>query len=748
MVPGYYTLEEAAQFLAMEAEELRQIAQKNQIRSFQDRGTLRFRVQDIQELARQRGMASDPDQPLGAPPQTPHRPKSQLFPEPVVESGGQDIFDFSLEVNEDSVDIGREALPGSGARSSGSKKPGSKPKAGSDSDVRLISDQEMNLGSDSDIRLIGQDSNVNVGSSSTRRKSSLPPQAPPPTSPTKPKSALGGPASSGPPSPGKTRSKLVGNSPLPKKSSSNVPLDQDAHFLLKDSDSDVKIVGAGSDEMSMGKTHMGPTDSDIRLEGHAPPSPGSEDAMLLTEEINLDEEIRKQEEAMRQQQQKPQAKVRPKSKMPSQFAAPPPESAASPFELSDDDEATQPPKSSRTPSKAAPVDPDVDSSDFDLVPAAGDEGPVQFQGDASDDFSLELPEENIGLGAGGPGELSGPTSGINLADPNDRGISLEVNQSTPKPAQYQGEGEGESSSEFEINLEDSSGEHARIPSPESDFEVGAAVLSSAENPALEPSDSEFELTLDSSDEVPAMSEGPAEASTDDSDSEFELTLDDSGNLSAEGEAVAGGEEGDKDIFETDFEVPGLDEESSSQVGALDTDLESSDFDIQIEDESGSAVVNLDDEEPVEEEEAPAPRKTKLGKSKQPASKPGSKQQVKVKKKSADDEEEEEQQEDGEETVAPSDDDFGFGDLEGDEDFAAPDEETESAGVAAATTTPRGAVALKPAPWGVLPTLFMFPCLIVMVLLGLLSFELVQSSTGFKPPGLLTTILTKNILQVK
>jgi len=364
----------------------------------------------------------------------------------------------------------------------------------------------------------------------------------------------------------------------------------------------------------------------------------------------------------------------------------------------------------------------------------GDEGPVQFQGDASDDFSLELPEENIGLGAGGPGELSGPTSGINLADPNDRGISLEVNQSTPKPAQYQGEGEGESSSEFEINLEDSSGEHARIPSPESDFEVGAAVLSSAENPALEPSDSEFELTLDSSDEVPAMSEGPAEASTDDSDSEFELTLDDSGNLSAEGEAVAGGEEGDKDIFETTsrsrprrgIQLAGR--RSRHRSGKLRFRHPDRGRERQRRRQSRRRGARRGRRSPGSPQDEARQIEATGVQNRAP------KQQVKVKKKSADDEEEEEQQEDGEETVAPSDDDFGFGDLEGDEDFAAPDEETESAGVAAATTTPRGAVALKPAPWGVLPTLFMFPCLIVMVLLGLLSFELVQSQHRLQAAG--------------
>src|SRR5439155_24923248 len=76
MVQGYYTLQEAAQVLGMSPEDLKQMAQRNQIRSFQDRGTWRFRVQDIQELARQRGLSSDPELTLGeSPPRTPP-PKS------------------------------------------------------------------------------------------------------------------------------------------------------------------------------------------------------------------------------------------------------------------------------------------------------------------------------------------------------------------------------------------------------------------------------------------------------------------------------------------------------------------------------------------------------------------------------------------------------------------------------------------------------------------------------------------------
>src|SRR6516165_11844437 len=65
MAQAYYTLDEAAKILALSSDALKQLARKGQIRSFQDRGTWRFRVQDIQELARQRGLGSEPELALG-----------------------------------------------------------------------------------------------------------------------------------------------------------------------------------------------------------------------------------------------------------------------------------------------------------------------------------------------------------------------------------------------------------------------------------------------------------------------------------------------------------------------------------------------------------------------------------------------------------------------------------------------------------------------------------------------------------
>src|ERR1043165_7159721 len=113
MVQGYYTLQEAAQFLSISLDELKAIAQKNQIRSFQDRGTLRFRIQDIQELQRQRLGNSDPemmvlgdaDSPRPAP--AGNSPKTPPVRTPKPGSGVKAADDVGFEVD-DSVEIGRE----------------------------------------------------------------------------------------------------------------------------------------------------------------------------------------------------------------------------------------------------------------------------------------------------------------------------------------------------------------------------------------------------------------------------------------------------------------------------------------------------------------------------------------------------------------------------------------------------------------------------------------------------------------
>jgi hypothetical protein len=55
----FYTLEEAARVLGMSAEQLKSKAQAREVRAFLDSGSWRFRVVDVDELARRRGLGSD-----------------------------------------------------------------------------------------------------------------------------------------------------------------------------------------------------------------------------------------------------------------------------------------------------------------------------------------------------------------------------------------------------------------------------------------------------------------------------------------------------------------------------------------------------------------------------------------------------------------------------------------------------------------------------------------------------------------
>lgn len=623
MVQGYYNLNDAAKVLGMQPDELRQMAQKNLIRSFQDRGTLRFRQADIQELSRRRGASSDPDMVAPEPRSGPKSPSAPKSGQPTGPKSGPksppktpkqtpvdapEVFDFALDDADDKLDIGHENLSDAGPKS-GSKS-GRRPSAGSDSDVKLVASAS---GSDSDVKLVG-DSNVKLPATGTKtprvpQKTGIGPASPPP----------------------KKSARLAGGA---------APVDSGVRLVSADSDSDVKIVGAGSgDEVALGQQPPpSAADSDIRLEQVAGRK-ASDDAMNLTEEINLDEEIKKQEAA---QQKRPKSRVRPKSelKFPTQ----------SPFELSDSDLNAPTEMGDKRPS----------SSDFELTPEGAksdSSGSVVLEPSSSDDFSLDIPDDSAVMGGSDEKKLTGPSSGINLSHPVDAGISLEES--------------GGETDQLDLDMS---------------LEIDGTPQPARREDAVD-SSSEFELSLDADDS--------GSDSSADSSSEFELTLDDSGESatpaakSPQAKASAAAE---KDIFETDFEVPALEDESGSEVAALetsDTDLESSDFDLALddsdlaaEDESGSQVVALDEE-------------------------------------SADE---------AAETLA--------GEIG--EDMEVEVEEDDEAAVA--TGPVREVVReklIEPAPWGALPTVFMLPCVVVMVLVAIMGFELLQSTAGFKQAGFFT-----------
>ncbi len=372
-----------------------------------------------------------------------------------------------------------------------------------------------------------------------------------------------------------------------------------------------------------------------------------------------------------------------------------------------------------------------DSSDFDLAPA--EDGTILLEGE-SKDFSLEVSDDEHAIHDDGNTELTSATSGLRLNEPADAGISLE---------------EGQDSSDFDLSLEpeDTPRPQKSRPVEDSDsgleLQAGKTPKPKKKNKAVEATgdSSEFELSIDSDADSPLVSETPSgdssfeinlqdsgEGAAGDS-SEFELTLDDSGNIATDEEAAkpqvksrkkkAGDSSDEQDIFDTDFEVPALDE--SDDAAVADSELESSDFDLALddsdlapEDESGSQVVALDDEdaETVADDDAAV----------------------------ADDVDVDEESSD----FADLDEDVEVEDGDG-EDVEV---ETESSKVRVKRETVVKEKLIPPAPWGILPVIFMLPCVIVMVLVGILGFEMVQSSSGLKPPGPLTRSIAEDVFGVK
>jgi hypothetical protein len=654
----YYTLEQAAQILRATPDELKEMAKRNEVRAFQDRGTLRFRSQEINELARLRGIGSDPELQLGEGAAPPKSPAPKTGKHTTHAPGGAGAVNFDLGEESDEVPIGKEPAPGAG-KSPGrvGKPPSSKgstksppPKAASDSDVRLVMD-----GGDLDFQ-IAIDSDVSVAKD----------------------------PASGPP---KTPGKKSGVRP-PEKGDSGVrivPLD-------KSSDSDVKLDPDTDESESISHERpKTPSDSDIRLEASDnAPRPGSDDA-LVTEEIDLDAESRKAAEAGKAKPGK-----RPRSKVGPVLPT------SSPYELSESDISVEAPKtpgkSPKSPGKAAKTPPKGPKT-----PAKKPKSPEDKEGetDSSSDFELTpLNESSSPLEAGSSGEVpimtdddevslgeltgAGGGSGINLREPVDSGISLE-----------QG---GSDEIEFELSLDAG---HTPKPKPaappqvdsSSEFELS---LDADSSPVTgDESDSEFELSLDADGSDPGLkAEG-------DSSSEFELTLDEEGSLAPADDGSPLAAEGEQDIFETDFEVPALDEESGSEAVALneaDTDLESSDFDLALNEEEASSeegsesqVVALEDEDEADSGAATVARPRRAAAST---------------------------------AAGAAAADEGLADIEEDLE-GEPEEEEEAAATAAAP-----AAAPAPAQWGVLPALVLFPCTLVLFVVGLMSFEMVQGLWGY------------------
>jgi hypothetical protein len=166
----FYTLEEAARHLGMGPEELKIKAQQREVRAFMDGGSWQFRVADIDELARRRGLGSDPE--LLIPDNN-----MELSDDSGSGSGEIDLTDFQLGTgtgqssaaarmietatghpsSDDDQDVQFDDLslpPGPLTSGSGSTIIGMNPKKpASDSDVRLMPDKPLKGRADSQVRL-------------------------------------------------------------------------------------------------------------------------------------------------------------------------------------------------------------------------------------------------------------------------------------------------------------------------------------------------------------------------------------------------------------------------------------------------------------------------------------------------------------------------------------------------------------------------------------------------------------------
>lgn len=160
----FYSLEEAARVLGMSAEELKSKAQSREIRAFLDSGSWRFRAADIDELARRRGMGSDPDLSLSDLDLSKNAA--------MTDSVEIDLSEFQLGVatpgesavkkptatpsrlSDDDILLDDITLPPQPMSNSSSTIIGMEPsgKRPSDSDVRLVPDESKGS-SDSDVRL-------------------------------------------------------------------------------------------------------------------------------------------------------------------------------------------------------------------------------------------------------------------------------------------------------------------------------------------------------------------------------------------------------------------------------------------------------------------------------------------------------------------------------------------------------------------------------------------------------------------
>lgn len=216
MAKKYLGLEEAAQLAGIPVDELNQLREARKIRGFADRGTWKFKGEDIEELKRSLEFDSNPDVPM--------------IPDDDIDTADQVAMDDEIETRDHALTGDDDAIgemPTEIRTSVHDDEP--LPMTTSDSDVRLIVDDDLATiegGSDLLVGLDDSDSDV----------------------------------------------KLVDSSPDLLRADSDVSLidggtDSDVRLVDGDSDSDVQLVNIDDDDDSDSDVKLvdGDSDSDVQL---------------------------------------------------------------------------------------------------------------------------------------------------------------------------------------------------------------------------------------------------------------------------------------------------------------------------------------------------------------------------------------------------------------------------------------------------------------------------------------------------
>lgn len=236
MSKKYLSLEEAAQTLGIAKDELIRMREKGEIRGFADRGTWKFREEDVLQVRRSRQADSDPDVPMFVDNDDDSAigVGDEVAEQPTIISKGDPLTSSDSEVK----------LMGSLA----SELPG----MSSETEVRPVSSD-----SDSDVKLVGEAGDAAAEGSGKHLGSALDPE-----------SELGLGASD-------SAKISLGD----KESESDVRL---ADFGSLDSDSDVALVSESSGELNIASLDdkLG-SDSDVRLVADEPKKPGSDSDVKL-----------------------------------------------------------------------------------------------------------------------------------------------------------------------------------------------------------------------------------------------------------------------------------------------------------------------------------------------------------------------------------------------------------------------------------------------------------------------------------